>query len=189
MACLVTPVAFCVGCCSSACDVRNRQRFHREPLFRVKEGRLALAAAAAAFIGLALYIYMSIKCAERHRMPYSPWPTSYEKGPCFSEGEGAYVGTGFFSACLMGAGSGVLFILLVEYASRRSDEGATGIGNQIEGAASPWSFHSGAGPEGSHQIHHHGEALPPAANVGYGAHGAASTSTMNPLAAPAPVKV
>ena len=120
-------------------------------------------------------------------MPYSPWPTSYETGPCFSEGEGAYVGTGFFSACLMGVGSGVLFILLVEYASRRSDEGATGIGNQIEGAASPWSFHSG--PEGSHQIHHHGEGLPPAANVGYGAHGAASTSTMNPLAAPAPVKV
>ena len=35
-------------------------------------------------------------------MPYSPWPTSYETGPCFSEGEGAYVGTGFFSACLMG---------------------------------------------------------------------------------------
>ena len=119
MACMICPVTFCSSCVTTSLDARRRAVYDREPLFMSNNWRLMMALLASLSIGCACYIYMSVKCTERHKLgSWSPYPLDYEHGPCFSTADGYMAGTGLFSAILMGTSFGAICVFAIEFITR-----------------------------------------------------------------------
>ena len=120
MACMICPITFCSSCVTTSLDARRRARYDREPLYMSNNWRLMMALLVAGSIGVACYIYMSVKCTERHKLSsWSPNPLRYERGPCFSSADGYMAGTGLFSAILMGTCFGAIFVFAIEAVLRK----------------------------------------------------------------------
>ncbi len=100
--CFCCPI--CTACgtacsvpCATCCDYGGLAWLERD-------STLALSLASL-LLGLCLHLVMTVKCAALHDTSWSPLPTHYENGPCFSSGgDNAYANHGFFGAVFMGVG-------------------------------------------------------------------------------------
>lgn len=114
--------------CGTACSVPCATCCDYSGLAWLERDSTLIASVSLLVLGVILHLVMTVKCAALHDTSWSPLPTHYENGPCFSaEGDNSYASHGFFQCGVHGRRFPVYVMLHLRKSNREEAQGATTI--------------------------------------------------------------